>query len=259
MNAEIKKFLKVYFAIAIGVWLVMAILFGPGDLSCEYRREYKEEHDRYLQITKSEPYKRYVQRPELNQPGMEGMPPNFAEQVAFVQEYELRPEFRRERLRSSFYTVFFQFFNAFLVIWIVWKLGKAPLLKMIDDQIHGMREKIAAIQNARDAAAARRSAARGKVDHVADDEERILAEADERLARETAELEEVQQRRLAIMERELEDRKQEELHAALMQMKEELVNHAVDEVLQRYRASGDEALQAAMIDGFTVDLEKMHP
>jgi len=256
VNAETKKFLKLYFGVAIGVWLVFAFTLGPGDLSCDYRREYKEDHDRYLQIIKSEPYKRYVQRPHLNQPGSEGVPADFADQIAFVEEYESRDEFRREKLRSTFYTVFFQFFNAGLVIWLVWRLGRKPVLKILDNQIHGLRDKISAVRNAREAAAERRRAAAAKLEHVADEDHRILAEAQERLEREKSDLEEQQQQRIAIMKRELEDRKAEEAHAAIMAIKAELVNDAVSELLQRYQQADNELLQAKLVDAFTADLEK---
>lgn len=256
MKPEVKKFLKLYFGVAFGVWIVLAVTMGPGDLSCAYRREYKEEHDRYLQIIKSEPYKRYVQRPHLNAPGMEHVPEDFQAQIDFVDQYEARDEFRREKLRSDSFTVFFQCFNAFLVIWLVWRLGKEPLLKMIDAQIHALREKIAAVQNARDAAAARKTAAQTQVDRAAEDEQQVMAEAEARLSREVAELDEAHQRRLEIMQRELEDRKQEEAHAALMQVKAELVDQAVQEVLKHYADAGDADWQAAQVDGFTADLEK---
>lgn len=258
MKPEVKKFLKLYFGVAFGVWLVLAVMMGPGDLSCAYRDEYKDDHDRYLRIIKSEVYKRYLQRPKLNEPGMEHVPENFAEQIAFVDEYESRDEFRSELRRSTVYTVFFQCFNAFLVIWIAWRLGKEPLLRMIDRQIHAMREKIAAVHNGRDAAAERKHAAKNKIDKAPEDETRIMGEAEERVQREVGELDAAQKRRLQIMENELEDRKQEEVHAALMQIKAELVNQAIDEVLHRYQESDDSDRQAALIDGFTADVEKMH-
>lgn len=256
MNADTKKFLKLYFSVAIGVWAVLAFTVGPGDLSCDYRREYKEDHDRYLQIIKSVPYKRYEQRPHLNEAGEEGIPEDIAEQVAFVKEYESREEFQHEKFRSSFYTAFFKWFNAFLVVWLAWRLGKAPLLRVLDNQISELRDKIAAARNAREAATERKKAAAAKLDHMTEEDNRVLAEAEERLARETADLEEQQQRRLEIMNRELEDHKAEEEHAALMAVKAELVNKAVDELLQRYQASNDAALQTKLVDAFTADLEK---
>ncbi len=257
MNADTKKFLKLYFGVALGVWLIFAITLGPGDLSCEYRSEYKEEHDRYLSITKSDPYKRYLQRPHLNEPGMDGVPESFTwAQIDFVADYEASDEFRRERLRSTFYTVFFQFFNAGLVVWLVWRLGKAPLLKLLDDKIHDLRDKLAAVRNARDAAAERKQAAARKLEHVEEENAHILTAAEERMERETAELKKKQEQRLAIMQREMEDRKKEEAHAALMAVKAELVNQAVDELLRRYQESSTETLQARLIDAFTVDLEK---
>ncbi len=257
MNAETKTFLKRYFAVAFGVWLLFAITLGPGDLSCAYRAEYREDHDRYLNISKSEAYKRYTQRPHLNEPGMEGVPESFTwAQIDFLEEYEGRDDFRRERRRSTFYTVFFQFFNAGLVVWIAWRLGKAPLLKLLDNQIHELRDKLAAIRNAREAAAARKNAAQEKLARIDDEDERISAETQARLARETDELEEKQQRRLEIMCREMEDRKKEEAHAALMAAKAELVDKAVNALLQTYKETDNETLQAKLIDAFTADLEK---
>ena len=256
MSADIKKFLKLYFSVAIGVWAIFAFTLGPGDLSCNYRREYKEDHDRYLQIIKSVPYKQWEQRPALHQPGMEGMPENFQEQIDFVQAYESREEFQKEKFRSTFYTQFFKWFNAFLVVWLAWHLGKAPLLRLLDNQIHDLKEKIAAAKNAREAAAQRKRAAAEKLERVSEDDARILAEADERLAREAEEMEEQQQLRLEIMKRELEDRKAEEEHAVLMAAKAELIDNAVDELLQRYKDVDSPELQAKLVDAFTADLEK---
>lgn len=256
MNADTKKFLKLYFSVAIGVWALLAFTLGPGDLSCNYRREYKEDHDRYLQVVKSVPYKHYVQRPALNEPGMADMPENFAAQIAFVEEYESREEFQREKRRSSFYTAFFKYFNALLLVWLVWHLGKAPILRLLDGQIQELRDKIDAGKNAREAAAQRKQVATEKLGHVEEDDRRILTEAEERLTRETAELEEQQQRRIEIMNREMEDRKVEEEHAALMAVKAELVNNAVDDLLEHYGTSNDTDLQSKMVDAFTDGLEK---
>jgi F0F1-type ATP synthase membrane subunit b/b' len=257
VDADTKKFLKFYFSVAIGVWVLFAFTLGPGDLSCDYRKEYKEDHDRYLQIVKSVPYKRYVQRPELNEPGMEGVPEDFTwAQIDFAKEYETRDAFKAETRRSSFYTAFFKYFNAFLVVWLAWRLGKAPLLRLLDNQIHELRDKIAAAKNAREAAAQRKRAAAEKLERVAEDDNRIMSEAEERLARETAELEEQQQLRLEIMKRELEDRKAEEEHAVLMAAKAELVEYAVDELLKRFQAADNAALQSKLVDAFTADLEK---
>ena len=257
MNADVKKFLKVYFSVAIGVWAIFAFTLGPGDLSCNYKREFKDDHDRYLQIVKSIPYKHWVQRPELNQPGMEGVPEDFTQdQLDFVKEYESRETFRKENFRSSTYTQLLKLFNTILVIWLAWHLGRKPLLRLLDNQISDLKDKIAAARNAREAAAQRKRTAAEKLEHVAEDDKRILSEADERLVRETAELEEQQQLRMEIMKRELEDHKAEEEHAVLMAAKAELVNNAVDELLQRYKASDSVELQSKLVDAFTADLEK---
>jgi len=256
VSADIKKFLKVYFSVAIGVWAIFAFTLGPGDLSCSYRKEFKEDHDRYLQIVKSVPYKRYLQRPHLNQPGAEGMPADFASQLAFVEEYEGREEFQKERWRSNFYTEFFKYFNAFLVLWIVWHLGRKPIIRLIDNQIRELRDKIAAAKNAREVAEQRKRTAMEKLEHIVQDESRILSEAEERIARETAELEAQQQRRLQIMNQELEDRKAEVEHSIAMALKAELVNHAVEELLAMYKAANNAGLQSKLVDAFTADLEK---
>jgi len=256
VNPDTKKFLKLYFGLAIIVWLAVSIFLGPPGLSSEYSSQYKADHDRYLNITKSVPYKRWAQRPELNAPGMEGVPPTLEKDIAFVRDYTGRPEYQSETRRIFLYSLVMRFFTFILVIWIVWKLGKPPLLKLIDDKILELRGKIAAEENAREAAAQRKQAAQGKLERAKDEEHRIMTEAEERLDKEEAQLEYAHQQRLELMTRELEDRKHEEVHAAMMQVKAELVNHAIDELLKTYKEKADETLHAALIDGFTADLER---
>ena len=255
MNPDTKKFLKIYFGIAFGVWLAVSIFLGPPGLSSDYKKEYKADHDRYLVITKSVPYKRYSQRPALNAPGMEEVPASLERDIEFVNAYRSRPEYQAEMRRISHYTFLMRCFTVFLVIWIVWKLGKDPLLRLIDNKILELREKLAAEQNACEAATQRKHAAELKLKQVQEDEGRILTEAQERLTKEEAELERAHQQRLEMMARELEERKQEEVHAAMMRVKADLVNDAIDQLLKTYQQRADEALRSSLIDGFTADLE----
>ena len=246
-----KRFLYIFFGVSLVVWIAANLVLGPPGLSSDYLDEYKDEHDRYLTIIKDEAYKRYMQRPELN----EGTVPE--EDLAFVQAYQARDAFQAEQRRRMIYGLFFDFFNAALVVILVVRFARKPLLNVVDEKIADLRAKIEEHREARSAAEARRAQAEAKIAQIPAEEEQIKAETQERLKRELEELEQANQHSLKLMEQELEDRKNKEWLSARHLVRCELVNEAVDRVAAQYAAKRSAEHEAVLTDKFMQDIEAL--
>ena len=249
MSATKKFFLKLA-VVSLAVWILANVFLGPPGLSRAYRDQYKAEHDHYLEIVKSDAYKRYSYRPELNAEAIPG------EQIDFVERYEARPELIQEQRRIALYGLFFDFFNAALVLLIVVKFGKGPLLKFLDERIAELRQKIESAAQGRKDAEARRKAAQAQITQLPEERRAVEEQTQERLKRELAALEEANRHSLKVMEEELADRKREEEHAAAMMVKRELVNQTIDQLAARYRKERTAERESALVEQFACELEK---
>ena len=261
--SDTKRFLLIFFGAALIVWLGINFRLGPPGLSSAYlygedgEGGFKADHDHYLDIIKSGAYKLYEQRPHLNGPDQPGAPKDLAGNIEFVEHYEAREAFQAEEHRRALYDILFDFFNAALVVVLVVYFGRKPLLKFMDEKIAELREKMETLAAARKDAEARRRGAEGKIARLPEEEAQIAAATEARLAKEMAELEEANQRSLEIMRRELEDRKRDEEKAAAMLVKEELVNQAIANLIDDYRAKDSAEQQARLVEQFAGDVEKL--
>ena len=261
--SDTKRFLLIFFGVALVVWIGINAVLGPPGLSNAYlygedgEGGLKTEHDHYLNIIKSDPYKLYKQRPHLHDPHAADAPEGLAADIEFVEHYEAGEVFQAEEHRRAFYDMLFDFFNAALVVIIVVYFGRKPLLKFLDEQLAELREKMETLAQARQSAEARKREAEDKLDKLSEEEAEIDAATDARLAKEMAELEESNQRSLEIMQRELEDRKRDEGQAAAMLVKEELVNQAIAKLIDDYKANDTAEQQADLIEQFAGDVEKL--
>lgn len=245
-----KQFLLIVGAASLVIWILGNLLWGPPGYSSEYLEANKAEHDHYLAITKSTEYKKYDQRPWLNK---EAVP---AEDIEFVSQYESNPDFKREQFRRAKYNTFFDFFRFGLVLVIVVFFAKDPVTKLLDEQIAALREKMHTSSQAREEAEARKNQAQANIEAIPEEQQRLEKETRVRLDRELAQLEESNQRSIAIMEQELEDRKRDAELAAARALKAELVNMAIQKMLDDVAQHQSEAHQSALIDRFAEDLEK---
>ena len=131
----------------------------------------------------------------------------------------------------------------------------------LDARIAALREKMETAENARLAAEKRKREAEAQMAGMPEEAKRVAKDTQARIDRELAELEQANKRSLMLMEEDLADRKKEEVHAAALLVKKELVNQAVDELAAQYRARLDAgesgAHQENLIDGFADNLETL--
>lgn len=243
----VKRYLLIFFAVYIGGAILGNVVLGPPGYSAAYREQYKAEHDRYLGIVKSEEYRHYRQRPELNE-----FDPQLA---AFVEEYESREAFRQERLRQFLYTLFFDSFTVVMTLILIVHFGRAPLMRILDDQVAAVRTKIEQVQAARREAAQRKEEAQSKVETVPAERERVSREAETLIAQERAQTEAVTEQMREQLVREMEDRKEEEMHAAAQRLKSALVDEAIALLTERCKAQMSPEMHARQVERFIRDVE----
>ena len=257
-----KRFLIILAVVSLVVCIGINAAFGPPGLSGEYREQYKAEHDRYLEITKSNAYKRAVERPELRGPGTEMAPAGLQAQMDFVETYTSKDLFKAEQARIAKYDLAFGFFNAAIVVVLALYFGRKPLLDFLDNGIAELRRKVRQAEDARIAAEERKRAAEERMAGLAQESRRVGRETQERLGRELAELEEASQHNLQLMEADLADRRKEVGKEAEMALKRELVEAMVEEIEVWYRkvlaegGADSEAHQGDLMDRVAGDLEK---
>lgn len=242
MNAATKRFLLAMVAIALAGWIGGNMVFGGPGLSKDYLAANKAEHDHYLEIIKSEEYKRYAERPHLmdlaDHPGL-------AENVAFAENYAAREDFAEEQHRRHIRGLYFDFFNASLVIILLWKLARPPLMRFLDDQVEQIRERLDQVRRAREAAESRLAAAQERVAHIHEEEMKVHQETESRVEREMAELAAANHYSFGLQERDLIERKRALELAAEQKVRRALVESAITEALARLdqeRGAGHEDL-----------------
>lgn len=254
-----KRFLLGFFAVAIAGWLAGVWLYGPPGMSREYLERFEHEHEHYIEVLKSDIYKRWAERPHLHGPETHADPHDahfLQEAIAFVERYEARPEFHAERERIHKYELFFEFFNPLLVVVLAWRFGRKPLLAFLDGQIAAVRARIEEAENARNAAEARLDAAARQMAALAAEQAALEEETKARIAREIAEAEEANRASTEAMERELEDRKLGERLAAERRLKTELVDAAIAQLSKDLTENPDPAAQRRLVGAFLGELER---
>ncbi|NIA15271.1 MAG: hypothetical protein GWP08_14470 [Nitrospiraceae bacterium] len=253
-----KRFLLILGIVSVMGWIGINYAFGPAGLSRAYLDEYRVKHDHYLSITKSVAFRLSEQRPHLHGPGTEGAPESLEDDIAFVAQYRANPAFVAEQNRLKWYNLLFDLFNAGLVVVLIVRFAKRPLLNLIDEKIAELRAKMDAIAEARKQAEERRQEARNQIDDLPNEERRVAQDMQERLAREMAELEEANQRSLDMMQQDLEDRKRKEEYVAHALVKEELVNASIARLAELCRGRQSQAAcQSELIDEFATELETL--
>ena len=242
----VKRYLLVFFALYLGGAVLGNVLLGPPGYSKAYMSNYRAEHDHYLEIVKSGAYKIWKERPHLHELD--------ADKIGFVNQYEASPEFRAERKRQTQYRLFFSFFTTLAVTVLAVHFGHRPLMAFLDAQIAEVRAKIEHAEQARNDAASRKQAAEAQVAQLPAQRDAIGRETAALAAREQAAIEETTRLTLERIERETEDRKLEEEHAAALRLKEELVDEAIRLFITRYRATVSHEDEEAQVDRFIRDL-----
>jgi F0F1-type ATP synthase membrane subunit b/b' len=251
-----KQFLLTLGAVAIVGWLVGNWLFGPPGHSKEYLDELGHEHEHYLEVTKRADYRMYLQRPHLHGPGTPGASPHLAEEIAFVEAYESRPEFIAEEERLAWYGTYFDFFNASLVLIIAIHFGRRPLLNLIDGRIVDLKEQMAQARENAAAAAGRKKEALSLIERLPDEESRVSEEMRQRQLIELADLESANRNSLELMKTELEERRAAVYLAAQERVKREMVDATISRIVKWHEAGTTPEYQEYLLKQFISDLEQ---
>lgn len=246
-----KRFLLGYFVAYVAVATLVNVFLGPPGMSSEFLDAYKQEYDRYLEITKSVPYKKWEQRPHLNPPDE-----SLQAQIDFVDEFRALPAFQAEEDRRFWYSLILDFFNVFMVILLALRFARRPLVGFLDSSVAKIKAELDRARQARETADARLRAAEASIGRLPEEkaavESQMLTRAEE-LRRETEALTE---KSLELLRRETEDRLEHERALAVQAMKRELVEEAVSSIAERARAENGGREDAALVDDFVVQLEK---
>lgn len=259
-----KQFL-IAFAVVYAILAAFGtVMWGPPGYSSEYMDEHKAEHERYIEIVKSDGYKHWLQRPKREvieqayerNPGMKPPLEELMPAVAFAEEYEQEPFFVAEKERQATYTLYFEFLNWLAVMVIVVKLGRKPLLEFLDDQAAKVRRRIEKARTAREEAEQRRGEAEQRVARLDQDRQEIEKQNEARIAQELEEIREGTEYTLEQLRAEAEERKRAEEHQAAMRMKAELVTAAIDKLKAQLRESASQDRQTALVHEFVNELHQ---
>jgi F-type H+-transporting ATPase subunit b len=245
-----KRFLLLFFLVYVVGAVAIIVLFGPPGYTSAYMDQYKEAHQRYIEITQSEAYKLHRERPDLHP--AEG---KLAEDVAFVEKYESREAFQQEGRRIFIYNLLFDFYNAGAVVILAVRFGTKPFLNFLDERIDDIRRRMKKSEDGRARAAKQRAEAEAKLKGLPKDKEQIETQIDEAIRAEKEGLQALTDENLKLIAVETEERKQREARQAAMQMKAEIVERSVNNLTERLRRELTEADQAALIDQFVDRLE----
>lgn len=250
-----KRFLLILAVVAVVGWVIGNMLFGPPGLTADYLETHKDAHEHYIEIIKSEDYKLYVERPALHGPEQSDNP-DLARMIAFADEYEALEEYQEQQHRIEIYNLYFDFFNAALLLVLAVYFGRKPLLNLIDTQIKELRERMEELAKRRAEAESRRAAAQKERDRLPEIRQQMRDEAERALERDILQLTEANRERLEQMRHELEDRKAEEVLNAARKVKRELVDAAIRDIEESYRAGKAPEHHVQLVDDFCQRLEQ---
>lgn len=244
-----RGFLIAYAIVYIGGGVILNAILGPPGYSAEYMEANKDAHDHYLTITKDADYRKWVQQ---------GKPANEELEAddAFIQEYESNEEFQSESTRRAWYDGIFDVFNSIMLVVLAARFGTKPLLGFIDKQIAEIESDIRGAEESKEAAAARKAENESKIATLGDEEADAKAEAEKLGKEELANIAERTQEGVALIERERDDRLNQEKLAARNAMKAALVDEAIAQLEAKIRDEADDAKHAALVDIFINDLEQ---
>lgn len=247
--SQYKNFLIGYAVVYLVAAISLNVVLGPPGLSGAYLDEYKADHDRYLDITKDDAYKLWAEKPSLNTPEEA-----FASEIEFVTEYRNRAAFILEDTRRGRYDLAFALFNVTMVLVLVTRFGRKPMLNLIKSMIQDVRDRIGDAEKQRQVGEKRKNEALSKVDGLPDEHSKHEAATDRRIAREAEKVKESTAHGLAMLERETADRKHHEELLAEGEMKRALVDQALKVVAERYEANRSPETESALLDKFAAQL-----
>ncbi len=251
MKYSVKSFL-IAFAISYAViGLGVNLTLGPPGLTRDYLDAHKADHDRYTTIIKSDTYKIWTERPEVNAP-QEG--DGLQERFDFVATYEAGSEFIAEQNRRNRYGTLMDVFNALMVLVLVGVLGAGPIKNLLDSMVDAVRERIETAEQNRSDAARRKKDAQRKLEGFDKERDEAHTLVQERIDDDSERIQGTTQHALELLERETEDRKRYEELLAAHQVKEALVETSIALLREQYIAERNTGQESASIDGFLSQL-----
>jgi len=245
-----KRYLLKYFAVYIVIGLIANFILGPPGYSRAFQEKFKQELEYYKEITRSEPYILWKQRPELHH-----LDEVLEKQIAFVQSFEDHSAFKEEQRRRMYYQLFFEAFATIMLVVLLSRFGRKPLLNFLDQKISEVRDWVQTAQRTRTEAAEQKKAAEEKLRSLPEEKEQIDSQTAGSIEQQQAEIDKALNTTLEQIENETRDRKQEEQHAAARVLKEELVSASIDLLIKKYRAEASGESEANLVNRFIADLE----
>jgi F0F1-type ATP synthase membrane subunit b/b' len=246
-----KNFLIVYFVVYVALSVVINMLYGPPGMSHEYLNDYKADHDRYLSVSKSTEYKLHKENEAQHPPANEKLAADFA----FADSYQEREAFKEEMHRRHRYDLLFDFLRATMVLVLVVRFGGKPLVRFLDGQIAHVREQLEHAAEGRREAAAREAEAKTKLSGIDAERDRLVTEAQARLATEQERMEQTAEQALSMLAQEQEDRVRNEEIQARRALKKALVEEAIEILVKQYETETTPETEAALVDKFVEQME----
>ena len=225
-----KKFLLKLLGAYIVAAVVGILLFHSPGYSRQYLKQYGHEHERYHKTNKNEEYIKYIERPNLHHAD-----DHLLADVAFMKEYEARPEFQAEKRRMFRYSMYYKALNSIVFFLLVWRGLSKPVADFLDKSIAEMRAGLSDAEKARKEAQQAKAAAQAKMDQWAPFQEQLSKDTDAAINGDLAVIAnelDAAERQFA---KETEDRRQAEVYRAARLLREELVTQAMTTLEQRYR------------------------
>lgn len=256
------RFFAIFFAVYMVIAIAVNVLWGPPGMSTGYLDEYAADHDRYIQIKKSQGYARYLQRPDMDlvaqayeqNPGLDPPLDQLPAAVAFMDEYTARPQFQAEMRRRAIYDGIFEVYNFAAVVFLIVWFGRKPLLAFLDEQVDAVRRKISRAEHAESEAMHRRERAQCKVNGLDEEVARIEAQARTMADQDRENIEEMKRAALDQLAQEIQERKEVEERRAAAQIRGELVDQAVRQLAEDLKNQARPERQSALIRRFASEL-----
>ncbi|MFP6597567.1 MAG: hypothetical protein VCC01_08935 [Candidatus Hydrogenedentota bacterium] len=253
--AGAKRFLIIFAVVYIIAATGINITLGPPGMSKGYLADHKADHNQYIESIKNKQFKIWKQRPDLADfEAAENI--GLQKCIDFVTEYEQRELFKDERSRRNTYDLLFDVFNTAMVLVLLIGLGRKPFSGMIDGMIDAVRTKINETEEARKRADERLDTAEHKIKGLTEDlagYEELVEERIEIIRRDSALF---TGESLAVLNDETADRKRFVEVQARQQVKERLVDAAIDQVLVNYQASTSTDRDEVLIERFLAELRE---
>lgn len=251
----VKRFLILFVVVYLIIATSINILLGPPNMSKEYLAEYKADHNHYIESIKNPQYKIWKQRPHLVDFDAERNI-GLQDRIDFIAKYEGREAFQQEQSRRGTYDLIFDFFNTIMVIVLITRFARKPLAGIIDTMIDTIRTKFASAEEAQKSAGERLEAAQYKIKGLDQDfagYEEFVKERIENIRRDSALF---TGESVSLLNKETVNRKHFEEVKARQQIKQLLVEAAIEEVSITLQNTTSNERDNELIEQFMAGLEE---